>query len=87
MTTSAHSLAGDAIHDPSRHSAVALGLRANWPQFSLLVVVNAFVGAMVGLERSVMPIIARREFGIASTTAILLFIATFGLTKAFTNLA
>jgi MFS family permease len=87
MTTSAHSVARDAIHDPSRHSAIALGLRANWPQFSLLVVVNAFVGAMVGLERSVMPIIARREFGIASTTAILLFIATFGLTKAFTNLA
>jgi MFS family permease len=50
-------------------------------------VVNAFVGAMVGLERSVLPIIATREFRIASTTVILLFVATFGLTKAFTNLA
>ena len=66
---------------------VRLGLRANWRQFSLLVLVNAFVGAMVGLERSVLPIIATREFHVASVTAILLFIATFGLTKAFTNLA
>src|ERR671928_1661051 len=67
--------------------AVQLGLRANWRQFSLLVLVNAFVGAMVGLERSVLPVIATREFHVASVTAILLFIATFGLTKAFTNLA
>lgn len=72
--------------EPTRSTRVALGLRANWRQFTLLVVVNAFVGAMVGLERSVLPIIASREFHIASTTAILLFIATFGLTKAFTNL-
>jgi MFS family permease len=64
-----------------------LGLRANWRQFSLLVVVNAFVGAMVGLERSVLPVIATREFHIASTTAVLLFVATFGLTKALTNVA
>jgi MFS family permease len=67
--------------------AIALGLRANWRQFTLLVVVNAFVGAMVGLERSVLPVIATREFRIASTTAILSFIAVFGLTKALTNLA
>lgn len=66
---------------------VALGLRANWRQFSLLVVVNAFVGAMVGLERSVLPVIATREFAVASTTAALSFIATFGLAKALTNLA
>ena len=66
---------------------VALGLRENWVQFALLVVVNAFVGAMVGLERSVLPVLATTEFHIASTTAILSFIATFGLTKAITNLA
>lgn len=66
---------------------VRLGLRANWRQFSLLVAINAFVGAMVGLERAVLPVVATSEFGIASTTAILAFIATFGLTKALTNLA
>ena len=66
---------------------VQLGLGANWRQFTLLVVVNAFVGAMVGLERAVLPVVATREFGIASTTAVLSFIATFGLTKALTNLA
>jgi MFS family permease len=64
-----------------------LGLRANWRQFSLLVVINAFVGAMVGLERTVLPLIAEREFGLASKGAALSFIATFGLTKALTNLA
>src|SRR6185503_5093183 len=66
---------------------IALGLRANWPQFTLLVVVNAFVGAMVGLERSVLPVIATSEFHVVSTTAVLLFVATFGLAKAITNLA
>jgi MFS family permease len=65
---------------------VSLGLRANWKQFSLLVVVNAFVGAMVGLERSVLPLIATTEFHIASTAAVLSFIALFGLSKALTNL-
>lgn len=66
---------------------IQLGLAANWQQFSLLVVINAFVGAMVGLERAVLPIVAASEFGVASTTAALSFIATFGLTKAVTNLA
>ena len=66
---------------------IALGLRANWKQFTLLVVVNAFVGAMVGLERSILPFIATAEFHITSTTAVLSFIAVFGLAKAFTNLA
>ncbi len=66
--------------------AIALGLRANWRQFALLVVVNAFVGAMVGLERAVVPLIARDEFRIASTTAVLSFILAFGLSKALTNL-
>lgn len=65
----------------------ALGLRANWRQFTLLVLVNAFVGAMVGLERSVMPIMATEHFHVASTTAIVSFIGTFGVTKALTNLA
>jgi MFS family permease len=64
---------------------VALGLRANWRQFWLLVLVNAFVGAMVGLERTVLPLIAERDFGLASTSAALSFIATFGLVKALTN--
>src|ERR671938_204385 len=63
-----------------------LGLRANWRQFWLLVLVNAFVGAMVGLERAVLPLIAEREFGLASRTAVLSFIATFGVVKALTNL-
>jgi MFS family permease len=79
--------ASDARGDLTSREHVALGLRANWQQFALLVVVNAFVGAMVGLERSVLPVLATREFRVTSTTAILLFIATFGLTKAFTNLA
>ena len=63
-----------------------LGLRANWPQFWLLVLVNAFVGAMVGLERTVLPLLAEREFGLASRSAALSFIVTFGLVKAATNL-
>lgn len=66
---------------------VRLGLSANWRQFALLVLVNGFVGAMVGLERAVLPIVAVNEFGIASTAAVLSFIATFGLTKALSNLA
>jgi MFS family permease len=63
-----------------------LGLRANWRQFWLLVLVNAFVGAMVGLERTVLPLLAEREFGLASRSAALSFIVTFGLVKAVTNL-
>ncbi len=65
---------------------VTLGLRENWQQFSLLILVNAFVGAMVGLERVVVPLLAAQEFGIASKSAVLSFIATFGLVKAITNL-
>jgi MFS family permease len=64
-----------------------LGLTANWRQFSLLVVVNAFVGAMVGMERTVLPLLAEQEFGIASASAILSFLVAFGLVKATTNLA
>ncbi len=79
--TSAQAGAANAV-DP-----IALGLRANWRQFTLLVVVNAFVGAMVGLERSLLPIIATTDFHLTSTTVVLSFIAAFGLTKALTNLA
>ncbi len=64
-----------------------LGLRQNLPQFSLLVLVNAFVGGMVGLERSILPLIAEREFGLVSKSAILSFLVGFGLVKAMTNLA
>ena len=64
---------------------VRLGLRENWAQFSLLVLVNAFVGGMAGLERSILPAIAEQEFGIAARTAILSFIVAFGLTKAAAN--
>ena len=66
---------------------VRLGLRENLAQFSLLVAVNAFVGAMVGLERSTLPLIGEDDFGLASSTAVLSFIVAFGLAKSFTNLA
>jgi MFS family permease len=75
-----------AVTSPPTAGAPLLGLRENWRQFSLLILVNAFVGAMVGLERSVLPLLGEREFGLASTTATLSFIATFGVVKAFTNL-
>ncbi|MBI4497116.1 MAG: MFS transporter [Chloroflexi bacterium] len=64
-----------------------LGLWANWQQFALLVVVNAFVGGMVGLERAVLPLLAEQDFGLASTSAILSFILSFGVVKALSNLA
>jgi MFS family permease len=67
-------------------TGLPLGLRANWKQFSLLVVINAFVGAMVGLERTVLPLIAEHDFALASKSAALSFILTFGLVKAATNL-
>ena len=67
-------------------SAIRLGLRANWEQFALLVAVNAFVGAMVGIERVLLPLLAEREFGLASRAAILSFIVSFGLVKAIANL-
>jgi MFS family permease len=64
---------------------VRLGLRENWVQFSLLVLVNAFVGTMVGVERSVLSILAEEEFGVASATAVLSFLIAFGLAKAIAN--
>lgn len=71
----------------ARHgfSPPSLGIRANLGQFSLLVLVNAFVGAMVGMERSILPAIAEADFGIAARTAILSFIAVFGIAKAAMN--
>jgi MFS family permease len=65
---------------------VQLGLRANLRQFALLVGLNALVGAMVGLERSVLPLIGKHDFGIRSNAAILAFVVAFGLAKAATNL-
>lgn len=69
----------------AKENLVKLGLRQNIAQFSLLVIVNAFVGAMVGLERSILPSIAEQEFQLAAKSAILSFIVVFGFTKAFTN--
>jgi MFS family permease len=66
--------------------AVALGLKANWKQFALLVLINAFVGGMVGIERTVVPLIGAEEFGIASTTLVVSFIVSFGVVKACANL-
>ena len=64
---------------------IQLGLRENWKQFSLLVLINAFVGGMVGLERTIIPQIAEADFGLSAKTAILSFIVVFGITKAITN--
>jgi MFS family permease len=68
-------------------SSVRLGLRANARQFALLVALNALVGGMVGLERSVLPLVGKQDFGLSSTSAILAFVVAFGAAKAFTNLA
>ena len=72
--------------EPAARSAVSLGLRANWRQFSLLVLINAFVGGMVGLERTVVPLIGAQEFDLASTTLVVSFIVSFGVVKACANL-
>ncbi|MGQ0686507.1 MFS transporter [Bradyrhizobium sp.] len=66
--------------------AVRLGLKENWPQFALLVLINAFVGGMVGIERTVVPLIGTEDFGIGSTTLVVSFIVSFGVVKAFANL-
>ena len=62
-----------------------LGLRKNWQQFTLLVIVNAFAGGMVGLERTILPRLAVQEFHLVACTAILAFIVVFGPTKAGAN--
>ena len=76
-------LGGEPAAPPS--ASVELGLGANWQQFSLLVLINGFVGAMVGLERTVLPLLAEEEFGLASSTVVLSFLVSFGLVKAATN--
>ena len=64
---------------------IQLGLKDNWQQFSLLLIVNAFVGGMIGLERTILPKLAEEEFNIVSTSLILSFIIVFGVSKAITN--
>jgi MFS family permease len=66
-------------------ATIQLGLRENWRQFTWLVIINGFVGGMVGMERSILPKLAEAEFGMVARTAILSFIVFFGITKALTN--
>jgi MFS family permease len=68
-------------------TAVRLGMRANARQFALLVALNALVGGMVGLERSVLPLVGEQDFGLTSAAVILAFVVAFGAAKALTNLA
>src|SRR5436309_14070809 len=75
-----------ATDAPGKSSEIRLGLRENVSQFSLLVLINVFVGMMVGLERTVVPLIGEKEFGLVSKTAIVSFIISFGVTKAICNL-
>lgn len=74
------------MRSANERSEIQLGLRENWQQFTLLVLVNVFVGAMVGSERVVLPLLAENEFGLASRAAILSFIVSFGIVKAGANL-
>src|SRR5437868_6729693 len=75
-----------AAPSPEGPSPIRLGFGANWRQFTLLVVVNAFVGAMVGLERTVVPLIAQPDFGLVSQTVVLSFLVSFGIVEALANL-
>ena len=70
----------------SADSRIRLGLRQNWRQFALLILINAFVGGMVGIERTVVPLVGAEEFGITSTTIVVSFIVSFGVIKALANL-
>src|SRR5258706_14056062 len=67
--------------------SIALGLRANAGQFALLVGVQTLIGAMVGQERTVLPLMATRIFGLEGVASVLTFLVAFGITKALTNLA
>jgi MFS family permease len=71
---------------PRSDVSVRLGLKENWQQFALLILINAFVGGMVGIERTVVPLIGAEEFGIASKTLVVSFIISFGVIKACANL-
>jgi MFS family permease len=78
---------GEAPSDSkTKGSSVKLGLKENWQQFALLILINGFVGGMVGIERTVVPLIGSEEFGIASTTLVVSFIVSFGVVKALANL-
>ena len=77
--------AAEGMHLELSDASPRLGLRANAGQFGLLVLVNAFVGAMVGLERSILPAIAEQDFGLVARTAMLSFIVAFGLSKSASN--
>ncbi|WP_316230344.1 MFS transporter [Bradyrhizobium sp. SZCCHNR1051] len=76
----------ETVSAPQAASLVRLGLRENWPQFALLVLINAFVGGMVGIERTVVPLIGAEEFKVGSTTLVVSFIVSFGVVKACANL-
>jgi MFS family permease len=76
----------EAVTGPQTASSVRLGLKENWPQFALLILINAFVGGMVGIERTVVPLIGSEEFKISSTTLVVSFIVSFGVVKACANL-
>jgi len=69
----------------SKGAPVELGLRPNWRQFTLLVLINAFVGGLVGLERTVVPLIAEHDFGLVSKSLVLSFLVSFGVVKALAN--
>src|SRR5438309_7337115 len=74
------------MNTPERQDrGLRLGLRENLPQFALLVAVNALVGGMIGQERTVLPLLADRVFGLTAFTATLTFIVAFGAVKAATN--
>ena len=64
---------------------IQLGFKENWKQFTFLLIVNAFVGGMVGLERTILPKLAEEEFLIVATSVVLSFIIVFGVVKAITN--
>ena len=76
----------EVVSAPAAASSVRLGLKENWQQFALLVLINAFVGGMVGIERTVVPLIGAEEFKLDSTTLIVSFIVSFGVVKACANL-
>ena len=76
----------EAVTAPQAAPSVRLGLKENWPQFALLLLINAFVGGMVGIERTVVPLIGAEEFKIGSTTLVVSFIVSFGVVKACANL-
>lgn len=79
-------MVGNKDNDGRTNKPIRLGLRPNLNQFLILVLVNAFVGSMIGLEQTVVPLIGANEFGIQSYALVVSFIASFGLVKAILNL-